>query len=518
MSIFDKFNNHDLGNRDAFEEMCCQLFEVWGKRELGCGPAWTYRKIRGAGGDGGIEAYWRNNESDTWVGIQAKWFMQTLDDGEFKQIRNSLNTALKLRPTLTKYIVCIPHDLTSMKGRKDKAPTKGEDEKWENFAKEVAKKHPTLELDLWTASTLQTMLTLPENEGFQRFWFEKTAINPEAIATEVGKATNALRGRYIPALTDDGGLSAFLDHFYGTSESRHKTLKDIETSIAICSRLITAIRSLLEVEKVITDQLRDAGNNAIEELDEQILAFERLKATASVEPAVLVDFEDCWQDDKMIYEFVSSVRELKNGYKQPNHASEILKLIDEYEHMPSYWRITQTMADTFSCPHCLVTGSQGTGKTCGLVSKANDYLMSNRHLPILIQASKVDSNTTWRDIIADALGLGADWDETAMWQALSASAAICDSFDEHLYVRAKVAVLIDGLDERPPAKKWVERAREADAITRRYPRIRFTYSTRPHGITTDGNPDIGKCWYQIEDDGDIPASELFDRYMDYYHI
>lgn len=518
MSLFGKFNNNDLGNQDAFEEMCCQLFEVWGKRELGCEPAWTYRKIRGAGGDGGIEAYWRNNENGTWVGIQAKWFMQTLDDGEFRQIRRSINTALKLRPSLTKYIVCIPHDLTSMKGRKDKAPTKGEDEKWENFAKAVAEEYPALELDLWTASTLQTMLTLPENEGLQRFWFEKSAINPETIATEVGKATNALRGRYIPALTDDGGLSAFLDHFYGTGESRLKMLKDIDTSIAICCRLITAIRSLLEIEKDIPNQLRDSGNNAIEKLGEHISAYERLKATAAVEPVNLVEFEDYRQDDEMLYEFVSGVRELKDSHKQPNHTNEILKLVDEYEYMPSYWGLTQTMADAFGCPHCLVTGSQGTGKTCGLASKANDYLMSRRHLPILIQASRVDSNATWRDIIAGALGLGADWDETAMWQALSASAALYDTFDEHLYIRAKVAIFIDGLDERPPAKKWVEKVREADAITRQYPRIRFTFSTRPYGITTDGNPDIGKCWYQIEDDGDVPASELFDRYMDYYQI
>ena len=60
MGIFDKFNNQDLGDEEAFEELCCQLFETWGMRAMGFDNTWTYRDIRGDGGDGGIEAYWFN--------------------------------------------------------------------------------------------------------------------------------------------------------------------------------------------------------------------------------------------------------------------------------------------------------------------------------------------------------------------------------------------------------------------------------------------------------------------------
>ena len=57
MGIFDKFNNQDLGDEEAFEELCCQLFETWGMRAMGFGNTWAYRDIRGDDGDGAIVTY-----------------------------------------------------------------------------------------------------------------------------------------------------------------------------------------------------------------------------------------------------------------------------------------------------------------------------------------------------------------------------------------------------------------------------------------------------------------------------
>ena len=63
MSIFEKFNNQGLGDEEAFEELCCQLFETWGIHTMGFNSTWAYRDIRGEGGDGGIEAYWQDANS-----------------------------------------------------------------------------------------------------------------------------------------------------------------------------------------------------------------------------------------------------------------------------------------------------------------------------------------------------------------------------------------------------------------------------------------------------------------------
>ena len=77
MSIFDKFNDRGLGKEAAFEKLCCQLFEIWGTTE-GLSEGWAFRDIRGSGGDGGIEAYWRRSVDDNWIGLQAKWFPGTI--------------------------------------------------------------------------------------------------------------------------------------------------------------------------------------------------------------------------------------------------------------------------------------------------------------------------------------------------------------------------------------------------------------------------------------------------------
>lgn len=127
MGIFDKFNNQDLGDEEAFEELCCQLFETWGMRAMGFDNTWAYRDIRGDGGDGGIEAYWFNTENSEYIGIQAKWFKKTISQAQYGQIRHSIDTAIGLRPSLTKYIVCIPHNLTSLRNSKNETVSLGEE-------------------------------------------------------------------------------------------------------------------------------------------------------------------------------------------------------------------------------------------------------------------------------------------------------------------------------------------------------------------------------------------------------
>lgn len=112
MSIFNKFDNHGLDDDAAFEKLCCQLFETWGQCQLNHDSTWVYRSIRGAGGDGGIEAYWHDTVHDDWIGLQAKWFRKSITPDQYKQIRGSIDTALNLRPSIHRYIICIPHDLT----------------------------------------------------------------------------------------------------------------------------------------------------------------------------------------------------------------------------------------------------------------------------------------------------------------------------------------------------------------------------------------------------------------------
>ena len=103
------FQTHNQANTRAFEAFCNQLFERYCKREYSENIK-EFVIVNGSGGDGGVESYAKLNDN-SFIGLQAKWFIDAITDSQFKQIRASLTTALKLRPDIKKYIVCVPRDL-----------------------------------------------------------------------------------------------------------------------------------------------------------------------------------------------------------------------------------------------------------------------------------------------------------------------------------------------------------------------------------------------------------------------
>ena len=517
MGIFDKFNNQSLSDQDAFEELCCQLFETWGTTTRGFDSCWDYRDIRGAGGDGGIEAYWHNHNDNQYIGIQAKWFPNTITSSQYGQIRSSIGTAVGLRPTLTTYIICIPHNLTSVHVGKGKLTVPGEEASWKSFEDKIAKDYPKVKFLLWDEHHIENLLQEPANDGRLRFWFEKSAVNPDVVKLAMSEAIQSFHDRYVPEITDDGDLAAFLDNFFGTIESRRLTIKDIDTCLDVCHNLAYVTSSFIGVGDKISDELKASTTRCHDAILTYADALSQWRLMLISEPHRLIDVESISVDYGAIEGFESDIQDLKDKYKLTAHADELIRLIEKFRELPGEYEIRRSMHTAFSAPHCLVVGEQGTGKTCGLASEAAGYLNERKHLPILLRAGDIGEQDGWRQIITNALGL-TGWTEAQLWQALSASAAMYDTCEDDIAVRAKVAIFVDGLDERQPATRWTSLIRQGNAITKEYPRIRFVYSTRPHGVERSGADDLWDCWYCIDKNGDVPAWKIFDRYIEHYSI
>ena len=93
------------GKREGFEELCCQLASRTIPEDS------TYIRLHGAGGDGGIECF-VDLQDGSRVGWQAKY---VFDIGSLiTQASASLTTALNIHPTLSRYVVCFPFDLTGL--------------------------------------------------------------------------------------------------------------------------------------------------------------------------------------------------------------------------------------------------------------------------------------------------------------------------------------------------------------------------------------------------------------------
>ena len=116
MIDFEQIRGLTGGQRHSFEELVCQL-----ARRQSVPPGAIFRRVEGAGGDGGVEAYWLMTDG-TMVGYQAKFFTRSRDI-DWAKIDASVEQALKTHPTLTKYIVALPCNLTDWRGTAGKGKT-----------------------------------------------------------------------------------------------------------------------------------------------------------------------------------------------------------------------------------------------------------------------------------------------------------------------------------------------------------------------------------------------------------
>src|SRR5260370_30876935 len=86
----------------AFEELCCQ---VAAHESVPSGSHF----IRKGAPDAGVECFWQLPNADEWA-WQAKFFPTSLEDGQWRQLDESVRTALEKHPRLTSYTVCLPID------------------------------------------------------------------------------------------------------------------------------------------------------------------------------------------------------------------------------------------------------------------------------------------------------------------------------------------------------------------------------------------------------------------------
>ena len=111
MIDFTRIIGGTAGQRDSFEELVCQI-----ARRSPPTAAAEYRRILGAGGDGGVEAVWVLTNGDE-VGYQAKFY--TASKGvDWAAIDGSIKTALATHPKLTKMFVAIACVLTGQTARR----------------------------------------------------------------------------------------------------------------------------------------------------------------------------------------------------------------------------------------------------------------------------------------------------------------------------------------------------------------------------------------------------------------
>jgi len=182
------------GRQDvAFEEFCCQI----ARRSKGVPPCSTFFRLRGAGGDGGVECLWRLPNGEEW-GWQAKYIFTLKKD----QLDESVRTALKIHPKLTRYTFCLPFNLTGATARRGK----GEIEKYRHFENSwqsmARRKHMRVKfIRLGKTELLDDLLEFDPNQGRLRFWSDEMVFGYEWFDRQVREMAKVAEPRYTPELT-----------------------------------------------------------------------------------------------------------------------------------------------------------------------------------------------------------------------------------------------------------------------------------------------------------------------------
>jgi hypothetical protein len=178
----------------GFEELCCQLYSL----EPPEARSEFFRK-EGAGGDAGVECLWILPGGQVH-GLQSKYFPDELGASQWGQIDHSVRTALAKHPSLSRYTVCLPRDLTD---RRREGETSQRDEwdarvdRWTGWAQA---KGMAVEFVYWGSSELGARLTRDDAgyPGRTLYWFGTRSLTSEWFKRKFEMARANLGRRYTP--------------------------------------------------------------------------------------------------------------------------------------------------------------------------------------------------------------------------------------------------------------------------------------------------------------------------------
>jgi hypothetical protein len=481
--------------------------------------------INGAGGDGGVEAYAMLVDG-TYVGVQAKWFLNPIESDEIQKIRNSITTAKQVRPEIARYIVCIPRNLANKTG-KSKKP---ERDRWNDFLKEIQKNYPGLELILWDESWLQTELQSPGAEGIVKFWFENQDMALEDLVHRFNLARDAwLNKRYLPSLHGTGKIHTSVLHLLGHPAARDRVMRQLLEADGVLAYTVFQIETYLDRyaerlciwdDKELTTFL-DILTRLPERLEivgcyTQMLLHCSRHGTPPLPLDVAATFDDLVTPALVM---LKESRKLPGGPQSRSDLEEALQSLQTANILP-----TLSKAHALLKPrNILIFGDPGTGKTHGLGYEVEKRL--DEGCPaVLIQAKSAPVSSGWGAMIRQTLGLSGNWAEDEIWSALEACAARSDraralSTRQDGFILnelTRVLICVDGLDEASDRNSWLERIGELKPIIEKHQRLRFCLSSRPY--FWDKAEDVGIPTIMLPRDGDTPVNTLFDDYISHYEI
>jgi len=459
------FKLHDLragddGVRTSFEELCCQIF----RRAQDIPADSKFRRIRGDGGDGGVEALWTFPTGEIW-GLQAKFF-ETLGATQKRQIAKSIMQAVANYRGLTRYTICLPINLTAQTGGKTGKSRSGQHEriaKWiEEWQAELSTGSRFVTFDIWDESELLgRMASTDTSGGLARYWFDVELLTRPWFVERLTDAKAQAGPRYSPTLAiatplDDTFLAfgrsepwirkieSFAERFSETLDRWSRTVSSKDQPLdKATNEIINQAATLVATARIIEASLSSSGEDPGQLV---LLTFrnavrQSIELASALEPSFKRDLLERHGEIADTAHF----RQLRAEY-MADFPMAALDCLRDLSRILSQVEILafQPEGQLPAAPAMLLRGSAGVGKTHGIIDTAHRRMASGL-LSIVLFGEDVSGPEPWHSFTAK-LGLAHASGNDAILDALNA-AGEATGFP--------LLIFIDALNEtEPDRRKW----------------------------------------------------------------
>ena len=432
--------------RKSFEDLCCFLAE----RE----PAPDGSKFkRLAPPDGGVECLRRLPGGQEW-GWQAKYFHTAPNSGQWRQIDESVRSALKSNPRLTRYIVCAPSDRTKAGAAKWNRLV----EQW-NAIKPIA-------YEYWGRHELESRLIDDKNHDLLKYYFDKEFLSADWAERTVATAIADAGPRYTPEQNINLPIAKRFQALCG-AEAFFSRLDDVAASMR--DRLSAA--STRPALDAAGDDFAKLGN-AIEYIA-ALLTGHAAHRKGGV-PAAQIK-EKSHEAKAIISGIASRLANdgRKSGSKEAGQHSEgsafdmeMHRLRWLYEDLDELTdgQLSEDM-DVHKTRALLVVGDAGVGKThlfCGIARGRTD----RRQMTVLLHGSHFYDGPP-KEAIIKSLDLDCRFSE--LLEGLNLAGQLADS---------RSLLMIDALNEEAGKNTWKRHIRGLLREVSKFPHIALALSVR----------------------------------------
>ncbi len=377
----------------GFEKLCVQLADSEK-------PA-SAKFVPTGDPDAGVECYAVLPDGSEW-GWQAKYFLGPMEAQQWRQLDDSVKTALDKHPALVRYFVCVPLDLpdgrvsgqTSARQRLEQRV-----EKWQGWAQE---RGMNVEFVWWGEHELTNILTNPRHMGRRQFWFGQIGLDKDWFQRRIDEATKAAGPRYTPEIHVDLPITRKFEMFGRTASSLDeiKSLareirwglshiaspgREVETACPV-----VPFHNMIETMKVVLDELV-----ALEPLPAEEIPLSKIVQRAD---AAIVAADKAMDVLSHLYDNYDNEQRSQSIYYNPfaevtNHVQRIRSTLYQVKNAASE-------ADDFANSGLIILkGDAGTGKTHLLCDLAKRRIDTEAPTVLLVGQRFTEQSEPWQQAL-----------------------------------------------------------------------------------------------------------------------